>query len=237
MNALVDAILAETDAARNPYFVALRDGSFEKADFVETQIQFFFAVVFFGRPMAVVAAKIPGGRERLDILRNVWEEHGEGNVHGFHERTFLTFLERLDGVDEGAVHARALWPEVRAFNTVLTGAAVMDNFVVGVSAMGMIERMFADISSWVAEGTVARGWLPADRVVHYDFHAHLDVRHSSDFFNVVRSRYDLGGEYAYQVEQGLRLGAYCFSSLYEGLWRARKRRTVRGPVRSMPSLD
>jgi hypothetical protein len=33
----------------------LADGSFDREDFVETQIQFFFAVVFFSRPMMALA--------------------------------------------------------------------------------------------------------------------------------------------------------------------------------------
>ena len=80
MNEIVEKVLAETDPHNNPYFVALRDGSFEKDDFVETQIQFYYAVVFFSRPMAAVAAKIPSAKQRLEVLRNVWEEHGEGNM-------------------------------------------------------------------------------------------------------------------------------------------------------------
>lgn len=234
MDALIQRVLADVAPERNPYFQGLRDGSFAKADFVETQIQFFFAVIFFGRPMAIVAAKIPSGRQRLEILRNVWEEHGEGDVRGFHESTFLAFLERLDGVTEGDVRARALWPEVRAFNTLLTGAAVMDTFAVGVSAMGMVERMFSGISSRIAQDVVARGWMRTDEMVHYDLHAHLDVRHAADFFEVVRERHALGGEQAYEVEQGLRMGAYAFDTLYRGLWAARERRAMRGRARQMP---
>ncbi|MFZ5479419.1 MAG: TenA family transcriptional regulator [Myxococcota bacterium] len=233
---MIARIVAEADLDAHPYFRALAEKGFDKADFVETQIQFFYAVIFFGRPMAIVAAKIPSGKQRLEILRNVWEEHGEGDVRGFHESTFLRFLERLDGVEEGEVWARALWPEVRTFNTVLTGAAVMDNFVVGVSTMGMIERMFADISSRIARGIVENGWMTSERMVHYDLHAHLDVRHSSDFFAVVRDRWELGGEMRYQVEQGLRMGAYAFTTLYEGLWRARTRRVFQRPVRREPML-
>ena len=98
MNTLIRKILDETAYGDNPYLVALRDGSFEKDDFVETQIQFYFAVDFFSRPMAVVAAKIPSARMRVEILRNVWEEHGEGEEDAQHPRTFLALLDRLAGV-------------------------------------------------------------------------------------------------------------------------------------------
>lgn len=226
MNDLIQRILDESDYAANPYFAALRDGSFEKDDFVETQIQFLFAVVFFSRPMAAVAAKIPEPKRRLEVLRNVWEEHGEGNTSLMHGETFQTLLERLAGVTAAEVSRRALWPEVRAFNTTLVGACVMDEFIVGVGCMGMIERMFCDISGWIGRAIVERGWLSEEKLIHYDLHEELDVRHSQDFFDVLRPSWDNSTEDRYYIEQGLRLGAYSFDQLYRGLYRSRQRRAT-----------
>ena len=223
----IGAVLAEAHVERNPYLVALRDGELSKADFAETQIQFYSAVTFFSRPMAAVAAKIPDAKQRVEVLRNVWEEHGEGAVRDQHGTTFLTFLERLDGITEQDVAARVMWPEVRHFNTMLTGACVMDEYLVGVAVLGMIERMFADISAWIGNAVVERGWIPRDRLVHYTLHAELDVRHAADFFDVLRPAW-CGGAERYTIEQGLRLGAYAFMTLYEGLHRARNRRWLVG---------
>jgi len=158
MKETIEEILADIDYRENPYFVSLRDGSMEKEDFVETQIQFFGAVIFFSRPMAAVAAKIPGAQRRLEVVRNVWEEHGEGDARLMHGTTFEVLLAKLGIVDREEVLARALWPEVRQFNTTLTGACVMDEFLVGVSVLGIIEHMFSDISgmmggvSWIEGG-------------------------------------------------------------------------------------
>ncbi len=227
MDRLIDRILEETDAANNPYVAALREGRLAKDDFVETQIQFYFAVVFFSRPMAAVAAKIPDMRLRVDILRNVWEEHGEGTEHDQHGSTFLELLHRLDGVSEEDIDHRPLWPEVRMFNTTLTGACVMDEYLVGVGVMGMIERMFADISAWIGAAVIERGWLARDRMIHYSLHQELDVRHAADFFNVLRPAWEEAEESRYYIEQGMRLGAHAFYTLYEGLYRARQRRWTR----------
>lgn len=221
---LIERVLAECGYRENPYFSSLRDGTMAKDDFVETQIQFYFAVIFFSRPMAAVAAKIPHPRQRVEILRNVWEEHGEGDVRLMHGETFLELLHRLAGISKADVDTRALWPEVRAFNTTLVGAAVLDEFTVSASMMGMIERMFADISAWIGRAIVARGFLSQERLVHYQLHEKLDQRHSDDFFQVVRSAYDGSAEDRYYVEQGLRLGAYVFDRLYRDLYHARSRR-------------
>ena len=160
MNTSIEDILKETNVWMNPYFKALRDGTFDFDDFVETQIQFYFAVVFFNRPMAALAAKIPTSELRLEVIRNVWEEHGEGSPALMHEKTFLAFLDRLAEIKPEAIEKRAMWPEVRAFNTVLVGACVMDEYLIGAGVMGIIERMFSDIASWLGEQVVRHGWIP-----------------------------------------------------------------------------
>lgn len=223
---LIDRVLDETDYKSNPYFTNLMAGTFDKKDFVETQIQFYYAVIFFSRPMAALAAKIPSPELRLEVIRNVWEEHGEGNLRMAHGSTFVELLNRLDGLTHQDVLHRALWPEVRIFNTTLVGVSVHDDFVIGVSAMGMIERMFSDISAWIGQGIVKNDWLTDDKMIHYKLHQELDIKHSDDFFKIVEKAYGTSDEYKYQIEQGLRLGACLFNDMYAGLWRSRQRRWI-----------
>lgn len=230
MQPTIDRILDELAPWNNPYFRALRDGRFSRDDFVETQVQFFYAVVFFSRPMAAVAAKIPNAKMRVEVLRNVWEEHGEGDASRMHGETFKLFLERVGGLTLEEIESRALWPELRAFNTALSGCCVLDDWEIGVGCLGMIERMFSDISRWIGTSVVERGWLERERMVHYDLHEELDVRHSDDFFDVARTAWDRGEPGPYLVEQGLRLGGYLFDQLYRGLYAARARR-VNAPLR------
>ena len=125
-----------------------------------------------------------------------------------------------------------MWPEVRAFNTVLVGACVMDEYLIGAGVMGIIERMFSDIAAWLGEQVVHHGWIPEEKLIHYNLHEDLDIKHADDFFDVLRPAWDAAAENRYYIEQGLRLGACVFNSLYEGLYKARKRRIyreVRGP--------
>ncbi|MBI3557451.1 MAG: iron-containing redox enzyme family protein [Deltaproteobacteria bacterium] len=228
MKTLIARILKETSFEKNPYFVRLTKGTFSKADFIETQIQFFNAVIFFSRPMSALAAKIPSPELRMEILRNVWEEHGEGDVGRHHSTTFLEFLVRMDGIKSSEDLARrALWPEVRIFNTTLAGACVLDDYLIGVGMMGMIERMFCEISNWIGKAVVARGWLAPKQMIHYNLHKKLDIRHSQDFFAVLAPAWEASRDNRYYIEQGLWLGATLFNNLYEGLYRHRGRRLMR----------
>lgn len=227
MNDLINQIMEETNYQNNAYFRSLNDGTFEKDDFVETQIQFFHAVEFFNRPMAALAAKIPTAELRQEILRNVWEEHGEGDISKAHGETFVILLDRLGKVTIEDIIKRALWPEIRIFNTTLTGACVLDDYMVGTAMMGMIERLFCDISTILAQGIIKRGWLTQDTMIHYNLHELLDIKHSQDFFDVLEEAWKKNDENKYHIDQGLRLGATLFNNLYTGLYEQRKRRLMR----------
>lgn len=228
LRSVVDAVVAELRPQQNPYFVALVDGSLSRADFLETQYQFHAAVTFFSRPMATLAAKIVDPALRAAIVRNVWEEHGEGDPAKMHGATFVSFLARLAGTDEATVHAelarRAPWPEVHLFDAVLVGA-VSEDVLVGTATLGIIEHMFSSISAWIGRGVVARGFLREEQLVHYDLHERLDVRHAADFFAVLEPAWARGERAS--IEQGLRLGALAFDDLYRHLHRARARRWLR----------
>jgi pyrroloquinoline-quinone synthase len=233
MDKLIQSILTETAYAQNPYFTALKSGVFTKEDFVETQIQFYFAVLFFSRPMAALAAKIPTPEQRLEVLRNAWEEHGEGMLDKTHGRTFLELLQRLNNITPDMVEDRKLWPEVRIFNTTLVGAAVLDDYLIGVGMLGMIERMFCEISSWIGRDIIARGWMTTENMIHYNAHEKVDIRHSQDFFDILEpvwKRNDPSERYC--IEQGLRLGATVFNDLYLGLYRSRAKRLTGAPTHS-----
>lgn len=228
---LVSVVLADIDFLQNPYFRELENGAFSFEDFFETQLQFYSAVTFFSRPMAALAAKIPNASLRVEIVRNVWEEHGEGEPARMHGTTFITLLSRLASIDPSAVSdelaRRPLWPEVRLFNTLLSGVCVLDDYLVGVATMGIIERMFAEISSFIGRTIVARGFLSREAMIHYNLHEQLDVKHAADFFQVLEPAWAEGDDARYRIEQGLRMGAVAFDQLYARLYRSRARRWVR----------
>src|SRR5437773_2370525 len=123
------AVLRESGLPTNPYFVSLADGSMSLDVFRRTQEQFFFAVTFFPRPMAALVGRIPDPKQRLDILHNLVEEHGEFDERQFHHTTFQQFLRTID-VDPSRLAGVTLWPVLRAFNSVLTAACVLDELEV-----------------------------------------------------------------------------------------------------------
>ena len=210
---LVDDVRQDVDTLHNPYFQALASKTFERDAFVRSQVQFFSAVTFFGRPMATLASKVDDLPLRTELMRNVWEEHGEGLSTHTHTHTFLQLLAKL-GVDSDEVFAVPPGPSVRAFNVALQGACVVEDVDVGLCVMGIIERTFADLSRAIGLGIVDNGWLREDEVVHYKVHESLDIKHADDFFAAVTLDDDNLGT----LRSHLQLGAHLFDQLYRSLF-------------------
>src|ERR1044071_1611578 len=129
VTARANRVLETSGIWRNPYLLTLQDGSMTLESFRRSQEQFHFAVAFFPRPMAALVGRIPNPKARLDILHNLVEEHGEFNEECFHHTTFQQFLRSI-GSEPEKVETRALCPAVRAFNSVLTCACVLDELEV-----------------------------------------------------------------------------------------------------------
>ena len=214
-------LIADRDMLANPYLVALHDGSLTLAEFQRTQEQFFFAVTFFSRPMAALVGRIEDPALRLDILRNLVEEHGDFREERFHHNTYRQFLARI-GRDPNRLAESKIWPELRAFNSVLSAACVLDELEVGISCMGIIEQAFAPISASIGQAVVKRGWITAENLVHYRLHAEIDERHAEEFFAVVEPSWD-HPERRHFIDQGLELGVYVFDRLYRDLYASRTR--------------
>jgi len=216
VTAQADAIVKQMGLLCNPYFRDLVNGTMPLETFRTTQEQFFFAVTFFPRPMAALVARLPHPKQRLDILHNLVEEHGDFEESRFHHNTFQQFLRTI-GSGPQALEGLRMWPAVHAFNSVLTAACALDELEVGIGCMGIIEYAFADISALIGKAVTERGWLGTEGLVHYKLHAEIDVRHAEEFFSVIEDDWDHAARRHF-IEQGLQLGAYIFDRLYSDLY-------------------
>ncbi len=196
----------------NPYFVALRDRSMSLDAFRVTQEQFFFAVTYFPRPMAILIGRIPDPSLRLDILRNLVEEHGDFKEQDFHHSTFKRFLHSL-GSDPEKLTSLPIWPALRSFNSVLNSVCLTEEIDFAVACMGIIELAFGEISDWIGRAVVDRGWVLPNQLVHYKRHAEIDERHAEEFFSAIQSGWN-DEKRKQLIAHGLEMGAYIFNLLY-----------------------
>jgi pyrroloquinoline quinone (PQQ) biosynthesis protein C len=222
----LNKLLERLDTNANPYLRAVREGTLRRADFVETQIQFLFAVVYFPRPMMVLASRLPRPEQRMCLLRNIDDEHGGDNPSMGHEQSFLQLLDAL-GVTRAAIDRRALWPEVRAFNAALGGLCSNDDPFTALAALAMIEDLYSSVSEELGRSIISRGWLPCDQLNHYAANEVQDVEHARSFYDVLEDLHLTSPRNAYQIEQGFEVGAYLLLRLFSDLYRCRERRWSR----------
>jgi pyrroloquinoline-quinone synthase len=215
ITAHAEAILRRFDFAANPYLRALADGSLSLEGFRRTQEQFYFAVVYFPRPMAVLLSRLPDPESRLDILHNLVEEHGDFRLEHSHPRTFRCFLRSIGTRADGLADV-PVWPAVQAFNAALHGTCAFAEPQVGACCLGIIERAFADISAAIGQAVAQRGWVRPEDLVHYQLHAEIDTRHAEEFFAVAEPSWDDTRQREFIV-QGLELGVHLFDRLYREL--------------------
>ena len=222
------------------YFTTLQNSEMSRATFERTQQQFFFAVRFFSRAMAALAARIPDSTTRLPLIHNLAEEHGladeddtagNGEIRGqdaarhhhpfhpalAHDRTFQDFLDRLSVANPATGQEHIERSAVRAFNLALWATCAIEHPSAAFACLGAIEYAFADISALIGNSIVDRGWMSRDNLVHYKLHAEIDKRHAGDFFSVVVNDWADNAVGRHQVESGLSLGFYLFKRLYDDL--------------------
>ncbi|MCG8653741.1 MAG: iron-containing redox enzyme family protein [Pirellulales bacterium] len=209
-----DQIMVATGLLRNPYLEQLKNGELSRPAFCKSQQQFYFAVHFFSRPMAALLMRLPHPHQRLGILANVVEEHGNFQGASFHEATFRDFLAAMGAPLSPAETTPS--PVVHAFNAAIMSACQFDQVQVGIACLGIIEYAFADISAIIGNALVDRRWIDPEDLVHYSLHAEIDKQHAADFFVLLNEDWKSPAKRGF-VEQGLQLGAYVFNRLYRDL--------------------
>jgi pyrroloquinoline-quinone synthase len=214
-NLNISDILEKNSFQDNSFFIALENGEMSREQFIMTQYQFYYAVTNFTKVLSLVASTIPTYEERVNIIKNIWEEHGEGNLAKTHGSTLSLLITRLS--KDQPFKIRSAEQAVIEFNRTLEESCQSNDYLSGISTIGMIERMFADMSRFIGMQIVKHGWLQSNEMVHYNLHQDLDHVHAEDFFSILRPHYHREDKKRI-IDEGLSLGARTFLRLYEKLW-------------------
>lgn len=219
VQAMADKILQETPIIKGSFFKDL--STMDKSLFKSVQSQFYFAVNYFSRPMAALVARLPLHKDRIDIIHNIVEEHGDFCISKYHANTFKKFLSTID-VQEKYIDSLQPSPVTNMFNFTLMGVCANQDPITAIACDGIIEYAFADISALIAEKVVERDWVKKEDLVHYNLHADIDKQHAEEFFKIIEP-YMQDEQLKEKIISGLKLGAYIFDQLYEGLYSESKK--------------
>lgn len=141
-----------------------------------SQIPFFQAVEAFPRALALLASKIETSEERLLVIENLYEEHGNGNPAKFHTESFKTFLIALGWNGEHNINP---WIDEWVENKLLSFKGKAAEYAAYLSG---IEYAYAPISATIANHLDTLS-LQCEQF-HYSNHAELDWEHGHELLQV-----------------------------------------------------
>lgn len=165
------------------YALNWKDGAYSKFlnsaskdELLRSQEPFYYAVEAFPLMLLKLASEIKTSEQRLLIIQNLWEEHGNGNLTDFHTETFQEHLKVLGSQSENypVNHHIQNWIE-----SVLTSAY---SVVELSSYLAGIENFYAVISQDIAL-TLNRLGLDGLQS-HYSKHAELDWQHGAELLDI-----------------------------------------------------
>jgi len=205
----------ETPIEKNQYFSKLIKGNITFENFQRSQLDFYDAVIFFTRPMFVIASKLNSYQQRLIILNNIMDEHGDGELSETHGETFKKYLLSL-GILKKEIHRRKQNEAATFFNVSLEEKAKKKSTCFSLAMMGIIEDRYATITKILSEHILKNHWLSQKTLTHYKVHEDLDVEHAESFYKLIRNHW-VNLEKRTQIKEGLVFGNDLILNLYSNL--------------------
>jgi pyrroloquinoline quinone (PQQ) biosynthesis protein C len=163
--------------SKSLYFNFLQNCS--KAEFLKSQIPFYYAVESFPRMLLKLALKIDNSDQRLLIIENIWEEHGKGDKEQFHTTTFKEHLNLLEEQNKEVYLSRNLFVE-KWIDNILESNHSMGKLA---STLAGIEYIYAVISEDIALYIEKLNF--EEKSTHYSTHAELDWSHGRELLEVI----------------------------------------------------
>ena len=212
MKNFISELIKSSPIHRQPFFISLLNGTMDKEHFKETQIGILDAVEFFSRPMFIISSKLDSYEDRFCIIRNILDEHGNGEIENAHGNTFRQYLVSL-GATEKQINNRNLNKASVEFNNILMDCSLNSSTMKSIAMMGIIEQRYSKISATIVREILKKKWISKDSLYHYSLHEELDVEHAQGFYNIIKDGWkDIDTKK--EIKKGLSLGNSMILNLY-----------------------
>ena len=180
------------------YFHSLQNNTMTFDAFKESQTNFYGAVCYFSRPLFALCSRIDNYVDRLNILENIIDEHGNGNI------TYKQYLINL-GVRAKTIEKYSNHISVSNFYSKIDQTVKEDNIDTAIAMYGIIEERYTEISSFIAKTVVRKNWLDESKLSHYSIHKELDIHHAELFYKLIEKKW-LNKQSMQYIKTGLNLG-------------------------------
>lgn len=202
----------------NDYFVSLDKLTVKPSltKFLTSQECFISAVDNWSKALGLMLFHVPTDKERLIIIKNLMDEHGEGDLTKSHTNTFKLLLQSL-GYDKEILLYNDTLPSyfsVKTFNTNLMDTISGESWIYCVAMLGMIEYTYITVSKKIHNYLLNH--LEHDKINHYSTHEIVDVTHATELFSLLIPHM-IDGELSNDMKYGIHAGYNLMNQLYSSL--------------------
>ena len=197
------------------YFKSLANGTMSFDVFKKSQTNFYSAVCYFSRPLFVLCSRMNSYSERLKILENIFDEHGNGEIDKAHGKTYKQYLINL-GVKEQKIKENEFHISVKNFFSKVDNVVRNDDLQKAIAMYGIIEDRYTIISSIISKTLLKNNWLDESKLTHYLVHEEIDMYHSKLFYDLIEKRWFEQSSNIH-IKEGLKLGNKLILKLFNEL--------------------
>lgn len=193
-----DSIIKDDPLERNMYFLAMKANRLWPERIKTSQISFVHAINHWSKLLAFTISKMDLPEDRLILLNNLMDEHGNKNLNMCHINTFLRNTnQNIEKIN--------ITPVISKFNGDLWNFINNSTISESVAALGMIEYTYDRI------GEIMNSIYIFDE--HYKIHSQIDKNHADDLFSILK-RHIIDDE---TLIKSLKFGYKAIYDVYEGL--------------------
>jgi hypothetical protein len=202
----------------NNYFTTLaKNPNIDK--FLISQECFISAVDHWSRLLGLLLFYVPTDKERLIIIKNLNDEHGEGDLNSSHTNTFKLLLKSLNYDKDILLYNEELqsYNYVNKFNNNLKDIITTQSWIYSVAMLAMIEYTYVIVSKNIH--IYLLNYLPINEINHYSLHETLDVTHvthATELFDLLIP-YMKNNELSSEMKSGIITGYTIMNELYLSL--------------------
>ena len=197
------------------YFRLLNQDRMSFETFKYSQVNFYKSVLKFSKPLFVLCSRIDNYEDRLKILENIFDEHGNGNLKDTHGNTYKMYLNSL-GIGDNKFPESYEHVSCSNFFSEVEKIVSLGNIDKALAMYGIIEDRYTEISSFVAKIVLKNKWIDKENLIHYSTHEELDKYHAMLFYSIIEQRWEKEKSQN-QIKKGLNIGNELVLRLFNDL--------------------
>ena len=211
----INKLKENTSIKDQPYFRLLNQDRMSFETFKYSQVNFYKSVLKFSKPLFVLCSRIDNYEDRLKILENIFDEHGNGNLKDTHGNTYKTYLNSL-GIGDNKFPESYEHVSCSNFFSEVEKIVSLGNIDKALAMYGIIEDRYTEISSFVAKIVLKNKWIDKENLIHYSTHEELDKYHAMLFYSIIEQRWEKEKSQN-QIKKGLNIGNELVLRLFNDL--------------------